>query len=82
MHEDAQPTSQLALYTARRCGRIVPDVITEDDDLATVPQQHRPEPQRPRIAPAEVLFERPCRDEHHDVLDALAALGRPTDQRC
>jgi hypothetical protein len=57
-------------------------VIAEDDDPATIPHQRRPEPPRPRIAPAEVLFDRPRRDEHRDVLDALAALGRPTDQRC
>ncbi|WP_160311201.1 hypothetical protein [Streptacidiphilus anmyonensis] len=57
-------------------------MIPEDDDLAMIPQQRRPEPPRPRIAPAEVLFDRTRRDEHRDALDALAALGRPADQRC
>ncbi|WP_133260003.1 hypothetical protein [Streptacidiphilus pinicola] len=33
-------------------------------------------------APVEVLYDRLCRDEYRDVFDALAARGRPADQRC
>ena len=61
---------------------MLPVVIPEDDDHVTIPQQCQPEQPRPRIAPAKALFDRPRRDEHRDVLDALAALGRPADQRC
>ncbi|WP_370112726.1 hypothetical protein [Streptacidiphilus sp. MAP12-33] len=57
-------------------------MLPADGDLEIVPQQRRPEVPLPRIAPPEVLFDCPLRDEHRDVLDSLAALGGPADQRC
>lgn len=70
------------LYTRTRTRAYPPRVMPEENDAPTIPQQKTTACPRPRIAPVEVLFDRPRRDEHRDALDALAELGHLADHRC
>ncbi|MEU8837402.1 hypothetical protein [Streptomyces sp900116325] len=49
-------------------------MIPEEDDTPTIPQQRMPT-SPPRIALADVLFDRPRSHRHRDTIDALAALA-------